>query len=134
MEETHAQHIQIDTTLNRDITNEEEEEYSSSSIVYENAECDGYEKISIEMTVALGDFDLNPIIPLLTSKDTSADQMDDLAKQEQDKHEEIKNTSFLNVVKSSNEGNAQLTGGRLSLLTVRYTNRKKVLIEKNHSS
>jgi len=132
--ETHAQHVQIDTTLKRDITNEEEEDDSSSSIVHEDAECDGGEKRSIEMTVALGDFDSNPIIPLLDSKDTSADQMDDLAEQEQDEPKEPKNTSFLNFVKSSNEGEAQLTGDTSSLLTARSTNRKKVLIEEINSA
>ena len=58
------------------------------------------------MTVALGDSDLNPIIPLLASKDTSADQMDDLAEQERDEPEETKNNSFLKFFKSSNEGDA----------------------------
>lgn len=150
LDKNHAQHIQIDVTLKKDITNggedEEDDEDSNASHHSDEGAEDG-EKRSIEMTVALGDFDSNPIIPLLASDNTEIDNQTNnegnYAEREQEHYNEVQEREPGDVISLSNilrvggganlceegEGAQRSTSDTSSLLTDRATKRKKVLIE-----
>lgn len=66
-------------------------------------ECDDSAKRSIEMTVALGDFDSNPIIPLLASKDTEIDnQTNDEREQDDNDGDEDQKRKTGDIISLSN--------------------------------